>query len=151
MTRYQKADFALEIIRHINTTVIMAQLQAGGDAGGETSEVLFHRLPDWFQRFEAGGLLHRMNTHAIGGTVIDGGEDRYGAILLSECRCGIRAPHLIRRLREDGAVMRITLRRLGHAHGREQLIFTQQTQDAFFRGAYSGKAQPSPDFPITFS
>jgi len=73
----------------------MAQLQTVRGRGRKRPKVFLDRLADRFESFESSGLFDRVDAHAFGSAVIDGGKD--GDVALRLCKGGrsICAPHLI--------------------------------------------------------
>src|SRR4051794_21818913 len=51
----EEAELGLEVVADVLASMIVAELQAGGDALGEATKMLAHRLPDRLERFEAIG------------------------------------------------------------------------------------------------
>ena len=76
----EKSYFLLKVITPVLTAVIMPEPQTGGDCGTEAAEVIANSLTNRFQSFKPGSPLHRVDAHAIGGAVINGGKERHLAI-----------------------------------------------------------------------
>lgn len=80
----QKPEFGLEVGAHILIAMIMADLQTRRDRRGEGPELL---------------------ADALQSAVIDGHEDSHGAVHQRDGAGGIGAPHLMRLVSEDRAVV----------------------------------------------
>ena len=71
----QELDFASEVIAHVNTAMIVAQLQPVGATGREAAKVFVDALADRLQRLEPGGLLDSVDAQTFCRTVIDRRKD----------------------------------------------------------------------------
>jgi len=83
----------------------MSHLQAYGDARGDGAQLVVHALANWLQGLEAGATLRRMDADPLERTTIHADEDRDGPVLHRHRARRIGAPHLIRPLRRDRAVV----------------------------------------------
>jgi hypothetical protein len=101
----EKPEFGLEVLAHRLTAVIMPHLHARRTAGRERAELLTHALTNRFQGLEARGAPRRMDADPFEGAMIHADEDRDGPVLPRHRAGRIGAPHLIRALGRDPAVV----------------------------------------------
>ena len=86
--------------------MVMPQFQTISDGGRKSAEVFPGALANRFESFKPGGLLHRVDAHAFGGAVIDGGKNGDVSFRLRKRSGSIRAPHLIGRRGHDRPLVR---------------------------------------------
>ena len=93
------------VLAYIQRSVVVTEPHAGRDGGGERAELLSDRLADGLERLEPVGPFDLMNADAVGGAVIDGGEDGHLPVLFGEGGRAIGAPQLVGRFRDDVALV----------------------------------------------
>jgi hypothetical protein len=77
----EKAELGLKIRAHTLRAVIVPQPHASRDGFAEATEPFLHGLPHWLEGLKARAAFGCVNAQAIGGIVVDHGEDRHLAIL----------------------------------------------------------------------
>ena len=147
----EKSYFLLKVITHVLAAVIMPEPQTGGHCGTEAAEVIANSLTNRFQSFKPGSPLHRVDAHAIGGAVINGGKDRHLAVRHRQRGRCVGTPDLVERFGDNRALVRIAVVHRGTTSRRQQFCRTHQTQDTMFRRTNAGIPQPRPDLPMSLS
>jgi hypothetical protein len=107
----EKLDFVAKVVTHVNAAVVVTQLQAGGATGGEGPEVFLDSLSKGIERFEPSRFLDGMDADTVRGAMIDGSENGYGPFLVRAGRGGVSTPHLVWHIGDDGAFVRVGMRR----------------------------------------
>ena len=119
----------------------MPEPQTGGHCGTEAAKVIANSLTNRFQSLKPSSPLHRVDAHAIGGAVINGGHRG----------CCVGTPDLVGRFGDNRALVRIAVVHRGTTSRRQQFCRTHQTQDTMFRRTNAGIPQPRPDLPMSLS
>jgi hypothetical protein len=142
----QESEFGLEVTAHILTTMIMAHLQTRCDAGRDAPELLAHPVTNRLHCLKAGGPLRCMNADPFEGTMIHADEDRDGSVRHRAGRIG--APHLIRPLRHDVAVVDSWPHDTRHPTGRQEMGLPHESAHAGFGRANPLRPQARPHFAV---
>ena len=71
----EERDLLLEIVSQVVRAVVVAQTQPAGDPVADGAEAFADTLANRLQGLKPGAPLGRMETDALGRTVIDGHED----------------------------------------------------------------------------
>src|SRR6478735_5198261 len=147
----EKPEFGLEVLAHRLTAVIMPHLHARRTAGRERAELLTHALTNRFQGLEARGAPRRMDADPFEGAMIHADEDRDGPVLPRHRAGRIGAPHLIRALGRDPAVVGPGSQDALGPAGRQEASRPHESQHARLRGANPLRPQARPDFAGPFA
>lgn len=126
----QKPEFGLEVDAHILIAMIMADLQTRRDRHSEGPELL---------------------ADALQSAVIDGHEDSHGAVHQRDGAGGIGAPHLMRLVSEDRAVVGVRSQNpSGSARG-QVVGLPHQAENPALGGANPPDTEARPDFAVPFA
>src|SRR5512139_418776 len=146
----QKSEFGLEIVTHILTAMIMPHLQVRRAAGGDGPKLLAHPLANRLQGLKPRGPLRRMDANPFERAMIHPDEDRDGPVFHRHRAGRIRAPHLVRTLRRDRAVVDSWADDAWGSPGGQEAGLPHEPQHTGFRGANPSRPQPRPDFAMAF-
>jgi hypothetical protein len=127
--------------------MVVAQRQPGGDLLGVAAEALPDALSDRLEGLEAGATPRRVDPGALLGAVVDGDEDG-GVTLVGEAAGGVAAPHLVRALGGDGAVVSLGAVGSTDAGRCQQASLAHQTQHPPLPGPDPRRAQPRPHLTV---
>ena len=142
----------MEGVADVLAPVVVSDREADGDQRSDGAEARAHALVDGFERLVAGARLRRVDADALGGAVVHGEEDGHLAVLLGECGGRVGAPHLVRCLRDDGAVVRPWSKLSPRTAGREQLRLAHQAEHPRSRGPHSlQRPEAGPDLPMSLA
>ena len=108
-------DLLLEIGGQVVRPVVVTQPQPAGGAVADPAEAFADTLADGLQGLEAVAALGRMQTDALGRAVIDGHEHAGRPLAHGHRGRHVGAPHHVRRLGGDRAVVHRRAMRLAHA------------------------------------
>src|SRR5512143_900195 len=145
----EEGDLVLKVMGHVVRSMIVAELQTGGEAFGDGTKVVPHALADRLQRLEAIAAAVGMDADALGVAVIHGNEDVGRAVAERHGLGHVGAPHLVDSGSGNGPLMRFGL---GPAHAvwGEQLVLAHQAPNSAHRGTNAGEPQPSPELAMAF-
>ena len=101
----KKGEFLLEGVGHVLAAVIVPDGEAASDALSERAEAVADPLSDRLEGLEASAAPGGVDADALGGEVVDGDEHRRQA-LVRPGGGGVGAPHRVRAIRDDRAVVR---------------------------------------------
>ncbi len=147
----QEPAFRLNVVTHLLTPVIVADLQPRRASHCECPELPADAVADRFQGFDARGLRRGMAPDAFKRAVIDRHEDGDRAVLQRDGAGGIVAPHLIGLVGDDGAVVGLRPQDpLGPARGQEAGL-SHQAEDPELGGANPLRAEARPDLAMPFA
>ena len=146
----EKPEFCLEGLAHILTAVIMPHLHTRCMASREYAELLARPLADGFQCLKTGGPGRSMNSHTFERAMIDGHEDGHRAMLHCDGAGGIGAPHLIRTLRRDRAVVDPWPHDTRRPAGSHEVNLPHEPQHPQFGRANPLRPQTRPYFAMPF-
>src|SRR4051794_473559 len=146
----EEAELGLEVVADVLASMIVAELQAGGGALGESAEMLAHRLPYRLERLEAISPLAGMDADALGRAVVDG-EEHGGLAFASHDAGQVGAPHRIDPFGGDRAVVGARATRAAGTLVGQKAVRAHQPQDAAAAGADAGQAQPRPQLAVALA
>src|SRR5918996_1099539 len=146
----EEGQLALVVVGDELTAVVVAELEAAGDARAEGAEAGTHSLAQRLERLEPGRPAGGVDADAFRRAVIDRDEDR-GLPLAGHGRGQVGAPHLVDPLRADRPVVGLRAVRPTDPVRRQQVVLAHQPQDAAFGGADAGEAQPRPDLAMALA
>ena len=101
----EKRQLPLEGMAHVLRTMVMPQNEASGNALDQWGEVIPDALADQLQRFKAHSGPGSMDAGYIADEVIQGHEYRGRPLQPGVDLSDIGAPHAVRILRDDGAIV----------------------------------------------
>jgi hypothetical protein len=97
----------LEVVGHEGAAVIVAHGDAAGGAGAESTEGPLDRHAGGLDGGEAVAPLGDVPAERLGAPVLDHGEQPHPAVLDGRDLGRVGAPHDVRRIRGDAAVVRL--------------------------------------------
>jgi hypothetical protein len=139
----------LAVVGHEGAAVIVAQHDAAGGAGGERAGDALDRHAGGLDGGEAVAALGHVPAERLGVPVLDHGEQPHPAVLDGRDLGRVRAPHDVRRIRGDAAVVRLGRPR-PLAMRRQQGVLAHEAQHALPGDAEAVEhAQPGPHLAVT--
>ena len=111
----EERDLLLKVVRQIAGPVVVTKTQPASDAVADVAEAVADALADRLQGLEAVPARGRMQADALGRTVIDGHEHERRPLAHGHRGSHVRAPHHVRDLRGNRAVMCLRAVRPAHA------------------------------------
>jgi hypothetical protein len=148
---FDGVDVGLKIRTHELRAVIVSQLHASRDGFAESTKLLLSGLPHGLEGFKPRAAFGCVNAQAIGGIMVDYGEDRHLAILSRKTRRRVDAPHLVGPFGEDRAIVALGLDGLRLSPGRQQAVLAHQPQHAPLGGTHARQPQARPHLAVTLA
>ena len=147
----QEAELLLEGMAHVLRAMIVAQYQAAGHTRFQFTEVLPDPLVDRLQGLEACPGTGGMDAHHVTDEVVYGHEHRGRPFQTGMNLGGIGAPHAVRALRDEGAVVDPGATDVAHSVRRLQAMFPHQTPHPLFRHWNTPEPEPRPHLAVALA
>ena len=147
----EERDLLLKIVGQVVRPVVVPQPQPAGGAGADPAEAFADTLAEGLQGLEAGPALGGMQTDALGRAVVNGHEDTGRPLGDGHRGRHVGAPHHVRRLGGDRAVVRRRAMRLAHAVRGLEVVRTHSSAHPLLRGPNPLDPQLRPGFPVALT